>query len=77
MDFQINVLNFALKTFTVFFDNFEIKVIVMHWLSFFDVFLVLQDIGEQFVLFGNEVIKKCFKRIANSQLSVGDGFYEL
>jgi hypothetical protein len=46
MDFQINVLNFALKTFTVFFDNFEIKVIVMHWLSFFDVFLVLQDIGE-------------------------------
>lgn len=77
MDFQINVLNFALKTFTVFLDNFEIKVIVMHWLSFFDVFLVLQDIGEQFVLFGNEVIKKCFKRIANSQLSVGDGFYEL
>jgi hypothetical protein len=46
MDFQINVLDFALKAFTVFFDNFEIKVIVMHWLSFFDVFLVLQDIGE-------------------------------
>ena len=74
MNFKINIVNFTLKTFAIFFDYLEIKVIIVHWLSFSNILLVLQDISEQFILSWNEMIEKRFKGITNSQLSVGDRF---
>lgn len=73
VDHHIDILDLALESFAIFTDDLEIQVVVVHWLALFYAIFVVKDESKQLVLFGNKIIEKGLKRVADGELAISDG----